>query len=757
VWVGANRTISFSAPGSYTDFSTANAGGSFLITDSSLATTIQAIISANDYLYIFGISSINIISGLQVVSGSTVFSNTNITADIGVIPSDPANGSPQIFCITSYYRSVAFATPFGFYILSGTTPQKISDPLDGIAPLVFPFTNIPISAGTAVINNNTVCLAFMFQYDDPVKGLRTLIAIYYNKKWLFTSQGDNLYLMATAFIGGVPTLYATDGTVLYELLAIGGNPVVQTIQSKLFDMGNPTQDKQVLKVGVETTIASFSAALAGEVVTEIADNYDTFNPVLFPAIGASSGLGYYFYKQDQEVTGKYIGINITGTAAGQIYSAFHLQYELRASWDTIANSAVLPSPVITAVAGNAQSTIAWAPISGATSYNLYWSTTPNAGTNGTLISGVTSPYVQTGLTNGTTYYYVVTAVSVAGASLPSNQASDTPYFSCAYVADEQGRIYQYGRNAVTGELSALTPAYVATGSTAGFGEQSITIHPSQTYVSAVDNNGVIYQFSRSTQNGLLTSIGTTTFATNGAIFGINVHPSGNFGYIQDVLIVWQFSISNGVWTSLSPAYISADSDAYGTMTPDGLNIYILHDNNETISHLAIDQTNGQLSIGGVQTVSHHIGYLTSINSYVYAMSQEDSGLYNFSRNAETGVLTALGTPFTADSIDPISSNVSADGTSIYDGSNTPASQATISQFHIVNGVPAAGSPATVSLGSSTGEVSSIAQTSDGLFVYATLRNSSGLVYQFSRTGGLLTVLGTPSISAGENPGQIVVI
>lgn len=43
-------------------------------------------------------------------------------------------------------------------------------------------------------------------------------------------------------------------------------------------------------------------------------------------------------------------------------------------------------------------------------FNIYWDTSPGVTKEtGTKIANVTSPYDHTGLTNGTTYYYVVTA------------------------------------------------------------------------------------------------------------------------------------------------------------------------------------------------------------------------------------------------------------------------------------------------------------------------------------------------------------
>jgi fibronectin type 3 domain-containing protein len=78
---------------------------------------------------------------------------------------------------------------------------------------------------------------------------------------------------------------------------------------------------------------------------------------------------------------------------------------------------------VTATGGANQTTISWPAVSGATSYNLYWSTASGAGTGGTKVAGVSSPYVHTPLSAGTTYYYVVTAQNNAGESSASNQAS----------------------------------------------------------------------------------------------------------------------------------------------------------------------------------------------------------------------------------------------------------------------------------------------------------------------------------------------
>src|SRR5215831_2552886 len=81
---------------------------------------------------------------------------------------------------------------------------------------------------------------------------------------------------------------------------------------------------------------------------------------------------------------------------------------------------------LAATAGNAQVTLNWNASSGASSYNIKRSTT-SGGPYTTIATGVTSTsYTNTGLANGTTYFYVVSAVNAVGESGNSNQASATP-------------------------------------------------------------------------------------------------------------------------------------------------------------------------------------------------------------------------------------------------------------------------------------------------------------------------------------------
>lgn len=89
-----------------------------------------------------------------------------------------------------------------------------------------------------------------------------------------------------------------------------------------------------------------------------------------------------------------------------------------------------PTGLTVTSAATGQVTIQWTAMSQAIGYNVYYSTTPGVTPVNTTKAGSTSAttptYTQSGLTNGTTYFFVVTAIVEGYETSVSNQIAYTP-------------------------------------------------------------------------------------------------------------------------------------------------------------------------------------------------------------------------------------------------------------------------------------------------------------------------------------------
>jgi len=116
-----------------------------------------------------------------------------------------------------------------------------------------------------------------------------------------------------------------------------------------------------------------------------------------------------------------------GTKYFYVVSAYNSYGESANSSEVSATPAApaLSAPAnLTATAGDTQVGLAWSAVASATSYNVKRSTT--SGAEITIGSPMTNAFTDTGLTNGTKYFYVVSAVSGATESANSAEVNATP-------------------------------------------------------------------------------------------------------------------------------------------------------------------------------------------------------------------------------------------------------------------------------------------------------------------------------------------
>jgi hypothetical protein len=200
--------------------------------------------------------------------------------------------------------------------------------------------------------------------------------------------------------------------------------------------------------------------------------------------------------------GTYTLMTYTGTLSGNLPVLGSTPADYSYAFDTsttgqvnlVVATAVTPPPAptgLTATAENAQVSLNWTASAGASGYIIERSLTNN-GPYLSIATNAATSYVDTGLINGTTYYYVVAATNSIGESAISGQASATPQISAptgltASAGD--------GEVLLSWTASAGATGYIIERSTTNNGPYtSIATNATTTYVDDSVTNRTTYYY-----------------------------------------------------------------------------------------------------------------------------------------------------------------------------------------------------------------------------------------------------------------------
>ncbi len=316
VWLGGNQLLQYTGTQGYDDFNSANASGSLTISDADLVHAITALRAANNYLFILGDQSVKQIGNISLNAAGTLTLFTILT-----LSSDQGTIYPRS-CI-AYERIFLFVNGNGVYAVFGSSVQKISDDLDGIFKRI-DFSQQPQAAWADI--NNIHNVIFLVRYDDPVTATtRSILLTFTGKKWFVMAQGDNLTTITTAALlsTGNHLTIGSSGMDITQLLADTTVPVAFRWQTSLSHHGNAVQRKKTIRAGYAVT-ATTPGTITVSLDSDEGTSSDTHDLVAgFQAHAFSRG------ETDNNVgvSGRYLGLTVTGRLAGFIGSLLSCEYQ----------------------------------------------------------------------------------------------------------------------------------------------------------------------------------------------------------------------------------------------------------------------------------------------------------------------------------------------------------------------------------------------------------------------------------------------
>ena len=227
VWVANGNVLSFSAPESVTDFSTADGGGNLTFTDSTLRVACTAMVSTNGYLYLIGDSDIQYISNVQTTGSPATTSFT-------LQNSDPEIGSPWPTTVDTVGSNIVMANPWGAHVSYGGRTAKISADLDGIYNTADNFGGGIPSAAKAILFGKRVWILLLPVIDSYTGQQVNKLFLWDEKRWCSTQQSKALSFINGQEINSVLTAYGSDNFGIYPLFAAPSVNFQKVLQSKFW-------------------------------------------------------------------------------------------------------------------------------------------------------------------------------------------------------------------------------------------------------------------------------------------------------------------------------------------------------------------------------------------------------------------------------------------------------------------------------------------------------------------------------------------
>jgi fibronectin type 3 domain-containing protein len=462
---------------------------------------------------------------------------------------------------TTYYYEVTA-------VESGTESLKSSEvsatpqvPAPGIP------TNVGISAGDKIVNLTWSAVSGATSYDI----------------YRATTKGGE---GTTPYLTGVTTASYSDSGVVdgttyyYEVSAVngGGQSAVSSEVSATPQVPAPGAPTNLAATASDAQVSLTWSAVSG------ATSYDIYRST------TKGGEGTTPYLTGVTIS-SYTNSGLTdGTTYYYEVSAVNAGGQSPVSSEVSATPQV-PAPGaptnLAATAGDTQVSLTWSAVTGATSYDIYRSTTKGGEGSTPYLTGVTTnSYTNTGLTDGTTYYYEVSAVNAGGQSGVSNEASATPQVPAPSAPTNLVAAAGNAQITLTWTAAAGATKYDLFRSTTAGGEGSTPYKMGLTTTSFTDTglvNGTTYYYkvvaiNAGGQSPLSNEVSAKPKATS--LFSAHINFSSSeteipTGYFNDNGLTFG-SHANGLSYGWNQDNTAAARDRNDADSPDELHDSLIH-------------------------------------------------------------------------------------------------------------------------------------------------------------------------------------
>ena len=311
VWVTNGPYISFSAPQSVIDFSSANGGGTVESFDSFLRTSYTTPLQTNGFLYLLADSSINYIAGVQT-SGSppvTTFTNQNADPEVGTIYGNSVDvlGS-----------NIIFANAWGVHVSYGGRVSKVSSALDGVYQTAgIGWNGFEASAAKAIVYGKRLWGVLIPIINPLSDALENRMFLWDEKRWFTCIPNPST---TTTFVqhlefNSALSAYGTDGKSIYPLFA-QTNTSPKIVQSKLW--GRPKGYMYQKASNRPWLLLQYFSPTNPTVLFSTENETFTSNTVAITPSPTDLSSGYKFYTSPpvaSTIDGALIGMTITTNAA----------------------------------------------------------------------------------------------------------------------------------------------------------------------------------------------------------------------------------------------------------------------------------------------------------------------------------------------------------------------------------------------------------------------------------------------------------